>query len=100
MSSSRRPSGLNQWRHDERLCNPASGWGEPLRAIGSRPMASGQVEKNVQDSRHRLWQPMPNFPDMAGLNVWLEQRCVELWRDIPHGAQPGSPAESWCRRLG
>ena len=30
--------------------NPASGW------------EKGQIEKNVQDARHRLWQPMPHFP--------------------------------------
>jgi hypothetical protein len=30
--------------------NPASGW------------EKGHIEKNVQDSRHRLRQPMPDFP--------------------------------------
>ena len=35
------------------FCNPASGW------------EKGQVEKNVQDARHRLWQPMPAFADLA-----------------------------------
>ena len=34
---------------DAEFCNPASGW------------EKGQVEKNVQDARHRLWQPMPGF---------------------------------------
>jgi hypothetical protein len=34
------------------FCNPASGW------------EKGQVEKNVQDARRRLWQPMPSFPDL------------------------------------
>jgi transposase len=29
------------------FCNPASGW------------EKGQVEKNVQDARRRLWQPLP-----------------------------------------
>lgn len=38
------------------FCNPASGW------------EKGQVEKNVQDARRRLWQPMPSFPDLAALN--------------------------------
>ncbi len=76
--------------------NPAAGWGEPLCAIGSRTMASGQVEKNVQGARHRLWQPMPNFPDLAALNVWLERRCQELWGEIPHGVLPGSVAEVWA----
>ena len=31
---------------DAEFCNPAAGW------------KKGQVEKNVQDARHRLWQPM------------------------------------------
>ena len=61
-------------------------------AIGSRPLARGQVGKNVQDSRHRRWQPVANFPDLAALNAWLEQRCVDLWRDIPHGVRPGTIA--------
>ncbi len=36
---------------DAEFCNPASGW------------EKGQVEKNVQDARRRLWQPMPVFSD-------------------------------------
>ena len=38
---------------------------------------------------------MPNFPDLAALNAWLEQRCMELWREIPHGAMPGTIADVW-----
>src|SRR5271165_4247804 len=68
---------------DAEFCNPASGW------------EKGQVEKNVQDSRHRLWQPAPRFPALDALNDWLEQRCKELWRAIPHGGQPGTIAEVW-----
>jgi transposase len=64
------------------FCNPAAGW------------EKGQVEKNVQDARHRLWQPMPSFPDLAALNAWLERRCLELWHEIPHGALPGSIADA------
>jgi hypothetical protein len=66
------------------FCNPAAGW------------EKGQVEKNVQDSGHRLWQPMPDFPDLAALNVWRERRCQELWHEIPHGALPGSVADVWA----
>src|SRR3546814_497722 len=41
------------------FCNPASGW------------EKGQVEKNVQDARRRLWQPMPSFPDLdASMPGW------------------------------
>ena len=65
------------------FCNPASGW------------EKGQIEKNVQDARHRLWQPMPNFPSLAALNDWLEARCRELWAQTPHGSQPGAIADVW-----
>src|SRR6218665_3387182 len=65
----------NHYVFEPSFCNPASGW------------AKGQVEKNVQDARPRLWQPMPNFPDLATLTTWLEQRCMELWREIPHGTR-------------
>ena len=64
------------------FCKPAAGW------------EKGQVEKTVQDSRHRLWQPMPEFPDLAALNVGLERRCMELWHEIPHAALPGSVADA------
>ena len=63
------------------FCNPASGW------------EKGQVEKNVQDARPRLWQPMPNAADLAALNAWLERRCQELWHEIPHGTLPGTIAD-------
>ena len=66
------------------FCNPAAGW------------EKGQVEKNVRDARHRFWQPMPEFPNLDALNVWLEQRCTEMWHDIPHGGLPGSIADVWA----
>jgi transposase len=68
---------------EPQFCNPASGW------------EKGQVEKNVQDARPRLWQPMPNFPNLVALNAWLEQRCMELWREIAHGVFPGTIADVW-----
>ena len=74
----------NHYVFEPEFCNPASGW------------EKGQVEKNVQDARPRLWQPMPNFPDLAALNGWLERRCLELWREIPHGTLPGSIADVWA----
>lgn len=63
------------------FCNPASGW------------EKGQVEKNVQDARRRLWQPMPSFPDIDALNEWLEAQCIAQWSHIQHGNQPGTIAE-------
>ena len=74
----------NHYVFEAEFCNPASGW------------EKGQVEKNVQDARPRLWIPMPNFPDLAALNTWLEQRCMELWRENPHGALPGTIADIWA----
>jgi len=73
----------NHYVYEAEFCNPAAGW------------EKGQVEKNVQDARPRLWQPIPDFPDLAALNLWLEQRCLELWREIPHGGLPGSIADVW-----
>jgi hypothetical protein len=66
------------------FCNPAAGW------------EKGQVEKNVQDARPRLWQQMPDFPNLMALNDWLEQHCQELWRDTAHGTLPGSIADVWA----
>jgi transposase len=43
------------------FCNPASAW------------EKGQIEKEVQDARHRLWQLMPDFPLRPALNGWLER---------------------------
>lgn len=63
------------------FCNPASGW------------EKGQVEKNVQDARRRLWQPMPNFPDLDALNAWLEAQCIAQWAQIEHGVLPGTVAD-------
>jgi transposase len=65
------------------FCNPASGW------------EKGQIEKNVQDACHRLWQPTPSFPSLAALNDWLEKRCQELWAQTPHGSHPGMISDAW-----
>ncbi len=75
---------VSHYLFDAEFCNPASGW------------EKGQVEKNVQDTRHRLWQPTPSFADMDALNAWLERRCIELWAQIPHGFLPGSIADVWA----
>jgi transposase len=69
------------------FCNPASGW------------EKGQVEKNVQDARRRLWQPIPSFPDLDALNAWLEERCIAQWGQIAHGALPGSIADVYAAEV-
>ena len=56
----------------------------------SRP--NGQVEKNVQDARRRLWQRLPGFPDIHALNAWLEEQCITQWGEIQHGNLPGTVA--------
>jgi transposase len=71
----------NHYVFEPEFCNPASGW------------EKGQVEKNVRDSRHRLWQTAPDFPDLAALNAWLEQRCRDLWGETMHGTLPGTIAD-------
>ena len=70
------------------FCNPASGW------------EKGQVEKNVQDARRRLWQQVPSFPNIDTLNLWLEEHCVAQWGQIAHGAQPGTVADVHAEETG
>lgn len=48
--------------------------------IGSRPLARGQVNKNVRDTLHQMRQGISDFPDLAALNSWLEKPCLALWR--------------------
>jgi hypothetical protein len=74
---------VSHFLFEAEFCNPASGW------------EKGQIEKNVQDARHRFWQPTPNFPSLAALNEWLETRCREQWTEILHGSQRGTVADAW-----
>ena len=67
------------------FCNPAAGW------------EKGQVEKNVQDARRRVWQDAPAFTGLTTLNDWLEQRCLALWHEIKHPEQKDRTiAEVWA----
>lgn len=66
---------VNHFVFEAEFCNPASGW------------EKGQIEKNVQDSRHRLWQVAPVFASLDDLNNWLEKRCIELWSELSHPQQ-------------
>ena len=74
----------NHYVFEPDFCNPAAGW------------EKGQVEKNVRDSRHQMLQGMPDFPDLAALNAWLEQRCIALWHETAHGTLPGTIADVWA----
>ena len=75
---------VGHYLFEAEFCNPASGW------------EKGQVEKNVQDARRRLWQPTPSFSTLEALNDWLEERCKALWQEIPHGRLPGTVADVWA----
>ena len=58
-------------------CTPRSGW------------EKGQVENQVNTSRERLFTPRLRFPDYAGLNDWLETRCLEWARETGHPEMEG-----------
>jgi len=59
---------------DADFCNVAAGW------------EKGVVEKNVQDSRRRIWidAGKQRFGSFVELNVWLGARCRALWEEIGH----------------
>ena len=59
---------------DADFCNVASGW------------EKGVVEKNVQDSRRRIWieASKRKWHSLAELNAWLAERCRELWKEVRH----------------
>ncbi len=63
---------VSHYLYEAEFCNPASGW------------EKGQIEKNVLDSRRRIWQGVPAFKSLAELNAWLKKRCIDLWRELPH----------------
>lgn len=64
----------SHYLYDPDFCNVASGW------------EKGVVEKNVQDSRRRIWTAAQNrkFSSFAELNVWLAERCRALWDELRH----------------
>ena len=59
---------------DPDFCNVASGW------------EKGVVEKNVQDSRRRIWLDAQKiqWASFAELNAWLGERCRALWSEVTH----------------
>ena len=63
---------VSHYLFDAEFCNPAAGW------------EKGQIEKNVQDARRRLWQKVPEMPSLTALNDWLAARCVALWHESTH----------------
>ena len=59
---------------DADFCNVASGW------------EKGIVEKNVQDSRRRIWidAAKQRFGSFVELNAWIADRCRALWAEVQH----------------
>lgn len=64
---------------DPDFCNVAAGW------------EKGIVEKNVQDSRRRIWLDAQDcqFHSFEELNAWLGQRCRALWNELTHPQYSG-----------
>jgi transposase len=64
---------------DTDFCNVAAGW------------EKGRVEKDVQDSRRRIWQDAQGerFASYAELNAWLAQQCRAAWAASAHPDCPG-----------
>ena len=52
----------------------------------ARICKKGIVEKNVQDSRRRVWIEAKTqvFSSFAELNSWLDARCRSLWLKLEH----------------
>lgn len=63
---------------DADFCNVASGW------------EKGIVEKNVQDSRRRIWIEAAErrFGSFIELNEWLGERCRAVWAETAHPEHP------------
>ena len=74
---------LSHYLFEADFCNPASGW------------EKGQVEKNVQDMRRRIWQKIPPHASLDSLNQWLTEYCQALWHEIQHPTLPLSIFEVW-----
>jgi transposase len=56
------------------FCNVASGW------------EKGIVEKNVQDTRSRIWHQVRErkWHNWQELNAWLDDNCKAMWQTITH----------------
>jgi transposase len=79
---------VSHYLFDAEFCNPAAGW------------EKGQIEKAVQDGRHRLFVGAPAFKSLAALNDWLEERCKSLWQELSHQVQrQQTMAELWQEEL-
>jgi transposase len=76
---------VSHYLFDAQFCNPAAGW------------EKGQIEKNVQDARHRIWQRVPAFESLAELNDWLANECVVMWQQARHPEEDVTILDAWTR---
>jgi hypothetical protein len=76
---------VGHYLFDADFCNPAAGW------------EKGQIEKNVQDARRRLWQKVPPQPSLEALNQWLAARCASLWHEISHPTESMTIATAFAQ---
>jgi transposase len=55
-------------------------------AVDKVKKGKGRVEKDVQDSRRRIWVEagQRRFGSFTELNAWLGERCRALWRELHH----------------
>ena len=77
--NARFPRWSSHYLFEAEFCNPAAGW------------EKGQIEKNVQDARHRLWHDVPTFADLDALNDWLQDAASRC------GADPRIPSSRTAR---
>lgn len=54
------------------FCTPAAGW------------EKGQVERQVRDIRHRIWQSLPPLGTLKELNDYLALHCRQMWKTMKH----------------
>ena len=72
-------------RYEAEFCNRAYGW------------EKWQIEKNDQDARHRLWQPMHSYLSLSGAKRLAEERAAEeLCAQTLHGSQASTNADAWA----
>lgn len=64
----------NHYLFEADFCNVASGW------------EKGIVEKNVQDTRNRIWQHVldQRWQSWEELNTWLAEQCRTHWQTLKH----------------
>ena len=74
---------VGHYLFDAEFCNPASGW------------EKGQIEKNVRDSRHRIWQKIPPMKSLNELNAWLTNECFSLWKQVKHPEADITVWDAW-----